>query len=62
MNATDNLQKWPGIPPICEPKIFFKNQAISLLCPYGAQTPFQISEKTNERFLEISKDRTKDEY
>ena len=28
-------QKW-GFSPICDPKMSFKNQALSLLLPYGA--------------------------
>ena len=48
-------KKW-GVPPICDPQDFlFKNQALSLLYPYGALTSCKKLEKTNERSLRYSK-------
>ena len=41
-------QKW-GFSPICDPKVFFKNRALSLLNPYGALTSCKKLEKTNEQ-------------
>ena len=47
--------KW-GFSPICDPpRFFFKNQALSLLYPYGALTSCKKLEKTNERSLRYSK-------
>ena len=53
-----NIKNVPkkGFPPICDPKIFFKNWALSLLYPYGALTSCKKLEKNNERSLEIFKD------
>ena len=56
-------QKW-GFSPVCDPqRFFFKNQALSLLYPYGALTSCKTLEKTNGQSLKIFKDkpqRTKD--
>ena len=47
--------KW-GFSPICDPpRFFFKNQALSLLYPYGALTSCKKLEKTNERSLRYLK-------
>ena len=43
-------------PSICDPKdFFFKNQALSILYPYGALTSCKKLEKTNERSLRYLK-------
>ena len=44
-----------SLPPFVTPKIFFKNQALSLLYPYGALTLCKKLEKTNELFLRYLK-------
>ena len=52
-------QKCPengGFSPICDPpRFFFKNRALSLLCPYGALTSCKKLEKTNEQSLRYLK-------
>ena len=48
-------QKW-GFSPICDPpRFFFKNRALSLLCPYGALTSCKKLDETNERSLRYLK-------
>ena len=56
------LPKNGGFPPFVTPKIFFKNQALSLLYPYGALTSCKKLEKANEqslRYLKTDHRRTK---
>ena len=49
-----------GFFPICDPQgFFFKNQALSLLCPYGSLTSCKKLEKTNERSLRYLKTDTR---
>ena len=51
-------QKYPQngcFPPFVTPQIFFKNQALSLLYPYGALTSCKKSEKNNETSLRYLK-------
>ena len=52
-------QKCPkkgGFPPFATPHdLFFKNRALSLLCPYGALTLCKKIEKTNEQSLRYLK-------
>ena len=38
-------------PHLGPPKSFFKNQALSLLCPYGALTSCKKLENTNEQIF-----------
>ena len=59
---TSNMpQKW-GFYPICDPQeFFFKNQALSLLYPYGTLTSSKKLEKNNEwslRYLKTDHGRT----
>ena len=62
-----NIKNTPkmGFSPICDhQRFFFKNQALSLLYPYGALTSCKKLEKTNEpslRYLKTDHRQTTDQ-